>query len=75
MIENTRYSSIVLGSSSPRRKQLISSLSIPFRVISINFEKITMKMIRRHREVKRHKIIMKVHECNLRPGNIFLNRH
>ena len=34
MIENTRYSSIVLGSSSPRRKQLISSLGISFRVIS-----------------------------------------
>ncbi len=34
MIGNTRYSSIVLGSSSPRRKQLISSLGISFRVIS-----------------------------------------
>lgn len=34
MISNTRYSSIVLGSSSPRRKQIISNLNIPFRVIS-----------------------------------------
>ena len=34
MIENTRYSSIILGSSSPRRKQLISRLGISFKVIS-----------------------------------------